>query len=86
MHVGLRFGCIPSTVPEVEYKTPKEFDCTVLNIYCCTQAANIFGDIIAEDDTAHRRLARARLAHQEDFFLLGFLKAVHAGSCSRLSK
>ncbi len=57
----------------------------MFDIYRCTQAANIFGDIIAEDDAAHRRFARTRLAHQEDLLLLGFLEAVHPGSFSRLS-
>lgn len=75
---------IPSTIPKIEYETAQELDSAVLNVYCCTQAANIFGNVIAEDDTAHRRLARARLAHKKDFFLLGLLKAVHAGSFSGL--
>ena len=76
---------IPSAVPEIEYKTPQELDGAVLDIYRCTQAANIFGDIIAEDDAAHGRFARARLAHEEDLLLLRFLKAVHVGSFTGLS-
>ena len=55
---------IPSTIPKIENKTAQELDSAVLNIYCCTQAADVFGDIIAEDDAAHRRLARAGLAHK----------------------
>lgn len=78
--VGSRVQFIPSTVPKIEYKAPQELDSAVLDIYRCTQAADIFGDIIAEDDAAHGRFARARLAHEEDLLLLGFLKAVHTGS------
>ena len=77
---------IPSAVPEIEYKTPQELDGAVLDIYRCTQAANIFGDVIAEDDAAHGRFTRARLAHEEDLLLLGFLKAVHVGRLPGLSR
>ena len=79
---GDRF--IPSTIPKIEYETAQELDSAVLNVYGCTQAADIFGDVIAENDTAHRRLARAGFAHKKDFLLLGFLKAVHAGGLSFL--
>ena len=72
---------IPSAIPKIEYKTPQELDSAVFDIYRCTQTANIFGDIVAEDDAAHGRFARARLAHEEDLLLLGFLEAVHTGSC-----
>ena len=62
--VGMWVETVPSTVPEIENKTPQEFDSAVLDIYRCTQAANIFGDVIAEDDAAHGRFPRSRLAHQ----------------------
>ena len=74
------YGSIPSTIPQIEYQTSQELDSAVLDIYRSTQAANIFCDVIAEDDAAHGRFTRSRLAHQEDFFLLGFLKVVHVGN------
>ena len=49
----------------------------VLYVDCRTEPANILGDIIAEDDRAHRRLARAALAHQQHLSLL--LASVHSG-------
>ena len=76
---------IPSAIPKIEYKTPQELDSAVFDIYRCTQTANIFGDIVAEDDAAHGRFARARLAHEEDLLLLGFLEAVHTGSFADFS-
>lgn len=81
MGIGI-YRFIPSTIPKIEYKTAQEFDSAVFHVYCCTEAANIFGNVIAKDDTAHRGLPRARLAHKKDFLLLGLFKAVHAGRFS----
>ena len=74
------YGFIPSTIPQIEYETSQELDSAVLDIYRSTQAANIFCDVIAEDDAAHGRFARSRLAHEKDFLLLGFLNIVHVGN------
>ena len=76
---------IPSAIPKIEYKTAQELDSAVLDIYGGPETADIFGDIIAEDDAAHRRFTRARFAHQENLLLLGLLKVVHSGSVPGLS-
>ena len=77
-----KFRFVPSAVPKIEYEASQEFDSAVLDIDCCTEAANIFGDVIAKDDATHGGFARARFAHEEDLLLLGFFEAVHCGSGS----
>ena len=52
----------------------------MLNIDGCPQATDIFGDIVAEYDVAHRRFPRATFAHQKNLLLLLFeLGTVHCG-------
>lgn len=60
----------PSTVPQVQRQVPHELDMTVLHINRSAQSADIFGDVVAEDDGAHGRLSRPALPHQEDLSLL----------------
>lgn len=50
---------------------------TVLDVNRRTESAHIFGDVVAENDRAHRRLARTTLAHKQHLSLL--LAGVHAG-------
>ena len=76
---NLEWNFIPSTVPEIEYEAPQELDSAMLDIYRSAQPADIFGDVIAEDDAPHGRFARARFPHQKDLLLLRFLKVVHSG-------
>lgn len=47
----------------------------VLHVNRSTQSPHIFGNIVAEDDRAHRGFARAALAHQQYLFLL--LSVIH---------
>lgn len=50
---------------------------TVLDVNRSTESAHILGDVVAEDNRAHGRLARATLAHKQHLSLL--LAGVHAG-------
>jgi hypothetical protein len=43
---------------------------TEININGGSQSPGILCDIVAEDDASHGALARARLAHQQNFLLL----------------
>ena len=69
----------PSTIPQIEGEVAHELDMAVLHINGSTEAPHILGDIVAEDDRAHRGLARATLAHQEHLSLL--LAGIH-GWCA----
>lgn len=69
----------PSAVPQVQHQVPHELDVAVLDINGGAQAAHVLGDIVAEDDGAHRRLAGAALAHEQHLALLLALARVHGG-------
>lgn len=61
---------IPSTVPKIEHEVAHKLDVAMLDIDSRAQPAHIFGNVIAEDDTPHRRLAGSTLAHKQHFALL----------------
>lgn len=67
---------MPATIPQIQCQISHELRMAVLHVNCRTQAAHIFCDVIAEDDRAHRGLARAALAHEQHLFLL--LTGVHS--------
>lgn len=70
LYVRLGVSTLPSTIPEIEHEIAHEAYVTVLDIDGSAQSSNILGHVVAEDDGAHRRLARARLAHQQHLALL----------------
>lgn len=53
----------PSTVPKVEGQIAQELDMAKVDIDCSPQSPGVLGHVVAEDDTSHRALAGARLAH-----------------------
>ena len=61
---------LPATIPQVEHEISHEFDVTVLDIDRSTQPPNIFGDVVTENYSSHRRLPSAALAHQQHLALL----------------
>lgn len=71
---------LPAAVPEIEHEVSHEFDIAVLDVDCCSESTDIFGDVVAEDDSPHRRLARATFAHQQHFPLLLAARDVHLES------
>lgn len=68
---------IPSTVPKIEHEVAHKLDITMLDIDGRAQSAHVFGNVVAEDDTSHRRLASSTLAHKQHFALLLALDRVH---------
>lgn len=49
----------------------------MLNVDGGSQPSDVFGDIIAENHSSHRRLARSTLPHEQDFPLFLALRNVH---------
>lgn len=71
---------IPSTVPQVQHEIAHELDVAVFDVYGGPQSPDVFGNIVAEDDAPHGRLAGAALAHEQDLALLLALGGrVHPG-------
>lgn len=70
----------PSAVPEIEHQVAHELDVAVLHVNRRAQPPHVLCDIVAEDNGAHRRLARAALAHEQHLALLLSLARVHRGS------
>lgn len=61
---------LPSTVPQIQHQIAHEAYIAVLDIDGGSKSADVFGDIVTEDNGAHRRLSRTRLSHQQYFALL----------------
>jgi hypothetical protein len=76
-HIFYKVASVPSTVPEVEHEVAHELDVAVFDIDGRAQPAHIFGNVIAEDDASHRRLAGSTLAHQQHLALLLALYGIH---------
>ena len=68
---------VPSAIPEIQHEVPHELDVAVLDVDSGTQSADILGDIVAEDNASHGRLARATFAHQQHLALLLTLLGIH---------
>ena len=60
---------LTSTIPEIEVQVSQESDVGVLHVDGGAQPAGVAGDVVGEDDGAHRRLARTGLAHQQHLLL-----------------
>jgi len=57
---------LATAIPQVEPQAAEELDLAALDVDGGAEAARVGGELRLEDDGAHRRLARARLAHEED--------------------
>ena len=65
LKVVLHEGLLTAAVPEVEHQVSKEADVGVLNVDRRSEPHRVACEIVGKDDRAHRRLAGARLAHQQ---------------------
>lgn len=63
--VVLHEGVLAPAVPEVEGQVAEEADVRVLDVDRGAQPPCVLGDVVGEDDGAHRGLAGAALAHQQ---------------------
>lgn len=80
-----RAQSVPPAVPKVEHQIAHELDVAVLHVNGRTQSADVFGDIVAEDDAAHGRLAGAALAHEQHLALFLALDRVHGEGTEKRS-
>ena len=65
LEVVLHEGLLPAAVPQVEHQVPKEAHVRVLDVDRRSEPHRVACEVVGEDDRAHRRLAGARLAHQQ---------------------
>ena len=68
-------GELPPAIPQIQRQIPHELDMAVFHVNRGPQPPHILGDVVAEDNRPHRRLARAALPHQQHLSLL--LARVH---------
>lgn len=70
-------GHLPSAIPQIQHEVAHELDVAVFDINGSAQSANVFCNIVAENDASHGRLASTALAHQQHLPLLLTLLRVH---------
>ena len=69
--VVLHERLLATAIPQVQGQVTQQSHVRVFNVDGGTQPASVASDVVGENDGTHRGLARAGLAHQQNFLLHG---------------